>query len=65
MTTPKKLKPWDDPQHYRDLARSERAFANEDRHRRGATHESIQIHEKNAREYDAKADRLENAGSEK
>ena len=62
MTTPKKLNSWNDPDHYRALARSERAAAVADRSRRGATNESIRAHEDAAREYDAKADRLEAEG---
>lgn len=48
-----------DPEYWRTLARHERAFAAEDRKRRGATYESIRIHEQNAAGYERHAERLE------
>lgn len=45
--------------YWRDLAANERAFALEDRRRRTAPVESIFLHERNAREYDARADAIE------
>ena len=50
--------PTETEEYWRSLARNERAFAREDRQRRYGTVESIRIHEQNAREYDAEADRL-------
>lgn len=49
------------PEYWRNLARNERAFAEEDRRRRYGTIESIRIHEANAALYDAEAERLEAA----
>lgn len=52
----------DTPEYWRELARCERAFAQEDHARRGGSSaESVRIHEANAKEYDAKATALEGA----
>jgi hypothetical protein len=45
--------------YWRDMARSERTFAKHERTGRGGTVESIRIHEANAAEYEATADRIE------
>lgn len=57
------MNPYDSPDYWRELARSERAFAAEDRARRGGSVESIRIHEKNAAEYEARARLLESKES--
>lgn len=49
--------------YWRELARHERAFAAEDRRRRGATYESIVIHERNALAADERAEAIDRAGS--
>lgn len=46
---------FDDPKYWLELARNERAAANEDRARRGGKVESIRIHEQNAVEYEQRA----------
>lgn len=55
--------PTDTPEYWRELARSERAFADEDRARRGGSAESVRLHEANAAEYEAKAVKLEAEGA--
>ena len=52
---------FDDPKYWRDMARTERAAAAEDRARVYGTVESIRIHEQNAAEYEARAAALEEA----
>lgn len=49
------LHPTQTPEYWEDLARSERAFAKEDRARRFASVESILLHEAKAKEYDLRA----------
>ncbi len=46
------------PEHFDSLARSERAFASDDRRRRGGTVESIRLHLANAAEYERRAAEL-------
>ena len=55
--------PSETPEFWRSLARNERAFASEDRKRRGGAVESIRVHESNAAMYEATADRLEKEGA--
>jgi hypothetical protein len=58
MTTPLKPAtplPFDTPEHWLSLARSERTFAAQERSSRHGTVESIRIHEQNAAEYEARA----------
>jgi hypothetical protein len=47
------------PAYWRQLARTARAFAEDDRRRKYGTVESIRIHEADAARYDAEAARLE------
>lgn len=46
------------PEYWLELARNERAFAAEDRARRGGSVESVRLHEAKAAEYEATAQRL-------
>lgn len=50
---------FDNPKYWRDRARDERAFAQHKRTSRIGTVESIQVHEQNAKDYEARADLLE------
>ena len=49
---------WDSPEYWENLAKQERAFAQQERKRRTAPVESIFIHERNARDYDERAKQL-------
>jgi len=51
----KRPSPFDDPEYWLSRARSERAFAQDDRRRRYGSVESSQLHEQNAAEYEARA----------
>jgi DMSO/TMAO reductase YedYZ molybdopterin-dependent catalytic subunit len=50
--------PTETPEYWERLARHERAFAAEKRRTRHGTVESIKIHESNAAEYEAQANKL-------
>jgi hypothetical protein len=56
--------PTETAEYWLRLARTERAFASEDRGRRTASVESIRIHEQNAAEYEARAAALAKAASQ-
>ncbi len=55
--------PTETAEYWLDLARNERAFADEDRRRRTAPVESIEIHLRNAAEYEAQAERIRQRGA--
>jgi len=49
------VNPMETPEYWESLARSERAFAADDRRRRGGTSESIRLHLANAVDYEQRA----------
>ncbi len=54
----RKPHPSETPEYWEMLARNERTFAKEDRGRRYGSVESIQIHLRNAADYEAQAKKL-------